>query len=84
MRLQATFEFNGLGDYWGGNGRRWDDDAGCLFATYGPRTTLQDVVEQWVMDFNSGGDCDTFPQDVTDKEVPDRCWGRLSSWINEG
>ena len=67
--LKATFEFSGFGDYWGGNGRRWDDNAGCLFAHYSTDTTLRDLVDMWVDDFNMGGDCDSFPENVTGKDV---------------
>lgn len=56
MKLTVSHEFRGMGDYWGGNGRRWDDDAGCVFAYYGKDTTLRDCVDQWVEDFWSGGD----------------------------
>lgn len=65
--LRVTHEFCGYGDYWGGNGRRWDDDAGCLFAYYSPKTTLRECVDQWVYDFFNGGDCDTI--DATEEEV---------------
>lgn len=65
--LRVSHEFSGFGDYWGGNGRRGDNDAGCLFAFYGPETTLRDCVDQWVDDFFNGGDCDTI--DATSEEV---------------
>jgi hypothetical protein len=58
-----------MADYWGGNGRRWDDDAGCLFAHYGPLTTLRDIIDQLVDDYNSGGDCDSFPSSVSSNNV---------------
>lgn len=67
--INVTHEYSGLSDYWGGNGRRWDNDAGCLFAFYGAGTTLQDCVDQWVEDFNAGGDCDSFPDDVTSEDI---------------
>lgn len=56
--LHVSHEFAGFGDYWGGNGRRWDRDAGCLFAFYGPGTTLRHCVDQWVADFFDGPDCE--------------------------
>jgi len=54
MKLTVSHEFMGWGDYWGGNGRRWDADAGCVFAYYGKDTTLRDCVDQWVDDFLYG------------------------------
>ena len=69
MSISATFEYYGFSDYWQGNGRRWDDDAGCLFAYASRNMTLRDVVDQWVDDFMGGGDCDTMGEDVTEEEV---------------
>jgi hypothetical protein len=46
--LAATYEYQGFVDYWGGNGRRWDDDAGCLFAYLSNTTTVGDLVDQLV------------------------------------
>jgi len=68
-KVTVSHEFMGWSDYWGGNGRRWDDNAGCLFAYYGKDTTLKDCVDQWVDDFLSGGDCDSMPEDVTSDDV---------------
>jgi len=56
MRLTASFEYVGMCDYWGGNGRRWDADAGCVFAYYGPTTTLREVIEGAAEDYNDTGD----------------------------
>lgn len=50
MKITATFEYSGHADYWGGNGRRWDRNAGCAFAFYGRDTTLRDIIDQWVQD----------------------------------
>jgi hypothetical protein len=69
MAVRATYEFSGMGDYWSGNGRRWDKDAGCLFAFYGPRTTLREIVDSLVEDYWGGGDCDEFPEDVTSEMI---------------
>lgn len=68
-KITVNLLYTGMGDYWGGNGRRWDDDAGCLFATYGPDTTMQDLVNDWVNDFNTGGDCDSFPEDIYSEDI---------------
>lgn len=67
--LTATHLYSGMLDYWGGDGDRWDDNKGCLFATYGHGTTLRNIVDEWVEDFNSGGDCDTMPESITDNDV---------------
>jgi hypothetical protein len=70
MKLHASFEYAGLPDYWGGNGRRWDDDAGMLFAYYGGFTTLHDIVEQWIDDFGFNGEFDSpVWDDVSDEEI---------------
>lgn len=69
IKVSVTHEYSGLSDYWGGNGRRWDDDAGCLFAYYGATTTLRECVDGWVNDFSGGGDCDAFHEDVTEEDI---------------
>jgi len=67
--IKVSYEYSGLSDYWGGNGRRWDNDAGCLFAFYGPDTTTKDCVDQWIEDFNPGGDCDSFPEEISGEDI---------------
>jgi hypothetical protein len=69
--ITASYLYSGMVDYWGGDGRRWDNDAGCLFASYGPGTTVRDLVDQWVDDFNMGGDCDSLPEDIGDADIRD-------------
>ena len=69
VKLMVSHEFTGMSDYWGGNGRRWDDNAGCLFAFYNDQTTLRDCVDQWVDEFSAGGDCDSFPAEITSEDV---------------
>lgn len=54
-KVTASFEYTGMPDFWGGNGTRWKDTAGCVFAYYGSDTTNAEVVDQWVDDFMSGG-----------------------------
>ena len=76
--LTVEHEFSGMGDYWGGNGRRWDNDAGCLFAHYGAGTTLRDCVDQWVDDFWNGGDCDSLPNNVDSSDVRDAILASLT------
>lgn len=67
--ITITYEYSGLSDYWGGNGRRWDNDAGCLFAYYRSDTTLRDCIDQWIEDFNGSGDCDSFPDEITSDDI---------------
>jgi hypothetical protein len=77
--VTASFEYNGLPDYWGGNGRRWDDNAGCIFAYYGAHTTLREIIDGAVDDFNAGGDCDSFPEDVDGEMVREALLDCLTS-----
>jgi hypothetical protein len=69
MKISVTSEYVGMPDYWSGNGRRWDDNAGCLFAFYNDETTLRCIIDQWVDDFWGGGDCDSFPEEVTSDDI---------------
>jgi len=51
-----------MSDYWGGNARRWHQDAGCLFASVGPDSTIKDVIEELAGSMHNGGDFhDEFP-----------------------
>jgi len=65
--LTVSLEYAGYSDYWGGNGRRWDHNAGCLFACYNGETTLRDLVDQWVEDYGMNGEHDA------------DCWENISS-----
>lgn len=67
--LTATHLYDGLPDYWGGDGDRWDDNKGCLFSHYSTDTTLHDLVDGWINDWNMGGDCDSMPESIGEKEV---------------
>lgn len=67
--LTATYIYSGMPDFWGGDGRRWEDDKGCIFAYYGRDTTLRDLIDSLVDDFNSGGDCDSMPDEITGDHV---------------
>jgi hypothetical protein len=67
--VTAEFLYAGLPDYWQGNGDRWDDDKGCLFAYYGAGTTVRDIIEGAVCDFISGCDCYSLPDDVTEHTI---------------
>lgn len=53
IQVSATFEYSGLPDYWAGNGLRWSDDHACVFAFYGPQTTLRELIDEMARD-----DCD--------------------------
>ena len=92
--IRVTHEFLGWSDYWKGNGCRWEDDKGCLFAFIGPDTTLHDCVDQWVSDFFNGGDFDygwltagtnddtvgsTLFADVNEKDIRDAILATLLS-----
>jgi hypothetical protein len=80
MKITVSHEFAGWGDYWRGNGRRWDDNAGCLFAYYNGKTTLKECVDQWVEEFWSGGDCDSLPAEVTGNDLREAI---LTTLLNE-
>ena len=67
--VTAEFLYAGLPDYWGGNGDRWDDDKGCVFAYYGKGITVRNIIDGAVDDFLGGGDCDSLPDEVTDNDV---------------
>lgn len=79
-KITVNHEFAGWGDYWHGNGRRWDDNAGCLFACYGRNTTLRDCVDQWVDEYWQGGDCDSFHEDITAEDIREAI---LTTLLNE-
>ena len=78
MIIRASYLFDGFIDYWRGEGGRWDDNKGCLFAYYGPRTTIREIVDSWVEEFYTGGDCDSFPESVTGNNIRDAIIEMLS------
>ena len=61
--------FTGYIDFWGGNGCRQGNNSGCLFAWYGPTTTLRECVDAWVDDFSHGGDFDEMVDDINKEDV---------------
>jgi len=67
--VHATFLYSGMPDYWKGDGSRWDDDNGCLFAYYDHTTTLRQLIDNWVSDFANGGDCDTIDENITELDI---------------
>jgi hypothetical protein len=52
--VSASSLFHGNIHYWDGDGDHWDDNKGCLFAHYGPETTLKELVDAWVEDSKCG------------------------------
>ena len=54
--IVVNVEYDGLPDYWSGNGRRWDGNAGCLFASYGADTTWRDLISGLLDDYVMSGD----------------------------
>lgn len=56
--VTAQFLYHGLPDYWRGDGNRWDDNKACIFASYGRKTTLRELVDALVDDYRNGGDTD--------------------------
>ena len=68
--VSATFLYSGMPDYWHGDGDRWDENKGCLFAYYGPTTTLREMVDEWVDDSRNGDlDDKAAWSDVSDDEI---------------
>ena len=65
-KITAEWIYTGLPDYWSGDGERWDDANGCLFAFYGNGSTLRDIVDNAIC---AGGDCDTLHEDVTEDDI---------------
>lgn len=76
--VTAEFLYSGFPDFWGGNGDRWDDDKGCLFAGYGKGTTVRDIVQDAVNDFLTGGDCDSLPEEVNCETIREALLACLS------
>ena len=66
----ASFLYAGLPDYWQGNSKRWYNNNGCLFAPYGGKTTLREIIDGAVDDFEQGGgDCDSLGPKVTSADI---------------
>ena len=68
-RITISHIYSGLLDYWGGNGDRWENNAGCLFCHYTSKTTYKEAVETFFEDYLMGGDCDSFPDDIPDDMI---------------
>lgn len=84
-KVRATYLYSGLSDYWGGDGRRWDNDAGCVFAYYDGSTTLGDLFDQMIDDFHMGGDFlpgdngEDVWEDITDEDIHEALMGCLNA-----
>lgn len=79
--MKATWLYTGVIDYWGGDGRRWDNDAGCVFAYYDRHTTLQSVIDNAAEDYLVSGDFEDSDlwEDVTVEDVHKALLDCLSS-----
>ena len=77
--LSAVFLHSGMVDYWGGDGERWEDDKGCIFASYDHTTTLHELIDALVEDFEQGGDCDTMPEWISGLDVREALLACLSA-----
>lgn len=69
--LTCSFEFSGYSDYWSGM-----SDRGCghgaAFAFYNSRTTLRDIVDQWVEEsWCNEHDFADLPESVTSDDIRD-------------
>lgn len=58
LSISARYQYDGMVDYWSGNGRRWDDDAGCLFAYLHRGITCLQVIDQLANDYADTCDFD--------------------------
>lgn len=67
--VYADYLYSGMVDYWGGDGRRWDDNAACLFAWYSRGTTLKGIIEDLVSDAECGSDAEKIPEDITTDSI---------------
>ena len=68
-KLTASFLFSGYSDYWQGASGR-GEEGGAAFAYYGRRTTLRDLVDQWVEDsWTNDHDFEGMPEDFNEDDV---------------
>lgn len=58
--LTANFIYNGLSDYFGGHGCRYNQT--LLYAYYGSGTTLRNLIDQWVDDSCNGFASEYLPE----------------------
>ena len=71
--LTASYVYSGMGDYFSGRGCADDDDRKefLLYAFYGRKTSLADIVDELVCDTWNGSASEELPEDVTDSDVRD-------------
>ena len=71
--LTASYVYSGLGDYFGGHGCADDEDHKefLLYAFYGRKTSLADIVDELVCDSWNGAASEELPEDITDSDVRD-------------
>lgn len=79
--ISVQFIYSGMLDFWGGDGDRWDDNKGCLFASYNHETTMQELVSSFLDDFELGGDCESFPPEVDREDIREAI---LASFTDQG
>jgi hypothetical protein len=75
--MTITLLYVGFSDYWSGNGRRWDDDAGCVFVPLYKGMTLRDVLNGIKKEIAAGGDTDTMSEDSTSDNAIDEAFNAL-------
>jgi hypothetical protein len=71
--LTACYVYSGFADYFGGHGCADDDDRKefLLYAYYGRKTKLADIVDQLVDDACNGAASEELPDDITDSDIRD-------------
>jgi hypothetical protein len=67
MKITTQYLYSGMGDYFGGYGCKANE--ALLYAFYGHRTTLRDIIEGWVEDSWSGAACEDIPESVSEEDV---------------
>ncbi len=71
--LTAHYVYSGFADYFGGHGCANDEDRKefLLYAYYGRKTSLADIVDELVFRVGGGPSCEDIPDDITDSDVRD-------------
>jgi len=65
--VSASYLYSGMSDFFSGYG--CNDNQSLLYAFYGPRTTLRDIVDQLVSETWSGPASEDVPEDLSNDEV---------------
>ena len=74
--VSVSYLYSGFIDYFSGHGEA--DNEAMLYASYGPETTLRDLVDEFVSDYHSGQSGELAPEDVTSDMVRDAIIDALS------